>query len=514
MASILAALAQSRYRHRGPRVSSALPEISDIKTIQDAVTFMLIHVEYQERNIGALLSKYESKVPSINTIGKRLDLLDEMFGELQSVAQTSILPVLESISIMLPMLIEWYAEIDASKIAGLNVLFHSADEWKPGEESKAMEFNQLCNVEGGLKWIGTELVNSGQLLDSTSRRFVEFLGRWGLNPETETSPIKKAPTLKERADSLFGALVFRNKDKKLSDLDGQLFVERMYNTYDGRIRDLCNEFGEVLSRMVDAVFKYDLLSAESAESAKPVDSAAAHEVLATPAESGAKKTKEQLTREIEKAKDAVSKAPIGLFENARKGNRIKIFSLQIEVDAEGIVSRMTSVSREAIDLSFLQSIETEIMNLESKGTKFFGLLLSDLQKTKTQKEDYDHNARSFTINIANITLHNIVKPYNMIDTILRGLERKTAPADAEIQKILDRTSASRVRLGAHNQLVINAANDLFDSRKTEFGRVAVTKNRRTGRGNVHNRTYCTRFGEYVHRAAKHSVRVPPRAWSA
>jgi hypothetical protein len=500
-------------------VSSALPEISDIKTIQDAVTFMLIHVEYQERNIGALLSKYESKVPSINTIGKRLDLLDEMFGELQSVAQTSILPVLESISIMLPMLIDWYAGIDAAKIAGLEVLFHSADKWKPGKKSKATEFEQLCNVEGGLKWIATELVKSGQLLDSTSRRFVEFLGRWGLNPETETSPIKKAPTLKERVDSLFGALTLRNEDEPISKLDGQLFVERMYNTYDGRIRDLCNEFGEVLSRMVDAVFKYDLRSAESVESAESAESAesskpgdsAAHEVLATQAESGAKKTKEQLTREIEKAKDAVSKALIVWFEDARKGNRIKISSLQIEVDAEGIVSRMTNVSKENIDLRFLQSIDAAIMNLESKGTKFFEGLLDDLQKT--QKEEYDYNALSFTLDIANITLHNIVQPYNMVDVILRGLKTTTG-ADAEIQKILDRTNASYGRVTAHNQLVINAANDLFDSRKTKFGRVAVTKNRRTGRGNVHNRTYCTRFGEYVHRAAKHSVRVPPRAWSA
>jgi hypothetical protein len=439
MASILAALAQSRYRHRGPRVSSALPGISDIKTIQDAVTFMLIHDEYQERNIGALLSKYESKVHSINTIEKRLDLLDEMFGELQIVAQTSIFPVLESIGIMLPLLIEWYAGIDTAKIAGLNILFHSADEWKPGEESKAMEFEQLCKVEGGLNWIATELVKSGQLLDSSLRRFVEFLGRWGLNPETETPPIKKAPTLKERADSLFGALTLRNEDEPISQLDGQLVVEKMFDKYESRIRDLCKEFGEVLSRMVDAVFKYDLLSAESAESAesaKPGDSAAAHEVLATPAESGAKKTKEQLTRAIQEAKDAVSKEPIGWFEDARKGNRIKIFSLRIEVYAESIVSLMTNVSNEHIDLRFLQSIEGEIMNLESKGKTFFDWLLEDLQKT--QKEEYDYNAFSMTVDLANSTLLSIRKTHIMIDTIIGILKQKKLGVDSEIKKILDR----------------------------------------------------------------------------
>jgi hypothetical protein len=499
-------------------VSSALPEISDIKTIQDAVKFMLIHVEYQERNIGALLSKYESKVPSINTIEKRLDVLDEMFGELQSVAQTSILPVLESISIMLPMLIDWYAGVDAAKITGLKVLFvHKPDDWKPGKKSKAMEFEQLCSVKGGIKWIATELANSGQLLDSTSLRFVELLGRWGLNPETETTPIKKAPTLKERADSLFGALAFRNKDEPRSQLDGQLVVDKMFDKHESRIRKLCTECGEVLSRMVDAVFKYDLRyaeSAESAESAKPGDSAAGHEVLSTPAESGAKKTKEQLTREIQEAKDAVSKAPIGWFEHARKGNRIKIFSLQIEVDAGSIVSRMSKVSNEDIDLSFVQSIDTEIMNLESYGKAFFNWLLKDLQKTNTQKEDYDHNAFTTTVNLANSTFMSIRNTHTVIWKIIDNLKEKKTGVDSDIKKISDRLGDSYRRVSANTQLVINDAQALYKSRKTKFGRVAVTKNRRTGRGNVHNRTYCTRFGEYVHRAAKHSVRVPPRAWSA
>ena len=204
---------------------------------------------------------------------------------------------------------------------------------------------------------------------------------------------------------------------------------------------------------------------------------------------------------------------IGWLDDAIKENRFKISSLEIEVDAERIHTNIDNYSRSGNQLSDLKKIETEIMELLSKVDQFFNAMRADLELRTANKEDYDHNGHTITDGILDSMLQVTMRIYEHLQTVSDD-ESVTSNADATAMKeMLGKIEASVSRIQGSKQLASIAAKALFNQLK--FGRVAVTKNRRTGRGKVHNWSYNgTRFGEYVHRAAKHSIKIPNRAWSA
>lgn len=533
MASFLSVLAQSRRRGtrgpRGPRGHGESPstEIRHIKTIQDAAEFVLTHLEYQEKNLESIVATYERRAAAtLGTHDRRADLLDFLFIEFEKAAEASIFPLMRSMTIWIPMLVEWYAVLDAPSIQKI----HGAEWTSSGKV--AQDFTSATN-ETGLAQIFDMLVTSKLISDKTKKRIDDLKGRWS----TPAPSGKSGPrTLKERAESMIEALKTNvaTDDTKPDELSTQLYHLRAMKTklnkhYD-KINKLITEFNGILGLVIDATYAHDLRSAESEESAAPAESAkSAKKKAAEPDESAKKKA--ALAAEIEMNKnELIRNGPAKWLADARKAITIQVYQMEIKVHAEKILQSMTGASKP--DIRTLVEIEAQIYEVARQVTEFFDMLIADLEQMRREKEDYTYENQHATKEILDNTLMSTVRPlYVQLAEIIDNLNNADSTSD-DIRKrvqIVGKITESFERLHALRQLATNEAQKLYDEcvarvrpPASDFGRVASTNSRRlggsgkvhSGRGKARNWSYGTRFGEYVHRAAQSSVRVAPRAWGA